>query len=160
VRQRHFPGANNKFRNTKLSLGHKEGDKSGWRFGNTALIYAVYDEKLTDDVITDTQRSRNGIINLLNNINPNYIASIQLILLVYHTTKQIPPKNAPCHFARVSYNVCRTRIQSLCRMDSQLFLFHSFRAFMLKGVIYNCLLVSPWWPELQHRQPYSTFRIK
>jgi hypothetical protein len=124
VRQSDFSGANNNFR-------------------NTALIYAVYDEKLTDDVITDTQRRRNGIISLLNNINPNYIAIIQLILRVYQTTKQIPPQSAPCHFARVSYNECRTLIQSLCGMVVQSFLFQSFRAFMLKGVIHNCLPVSP-----------------
>jgi len=53
-----------------------------------------------------------------------------------------------------------TLIQSLCGMDIHSFLFHVFRALMLKGVTRNCLLVSPWWTELQYKQHYSTHRLK
>jgi len=100
-----------------------------------------------------------GIISLLDNVNPKYMAIIQLILGVFtqqskYRHRMLNALSIECHLMNSTLN------QSLCGMDIQSFLFHAFRALMLKGVIHNCLLVSPWWPELQYKQSYSTHHLK
>jgi hypothetical protein len=72
----------------------------------------------------------------------------------------MPPQYAQCYFARVSFYVCWISDPILRAMDIQSFLFHTFRAFMQKGVIHNCLFVSPWWSELQHKQTYNPYNLK
>jgi hypothetical protein len=52
-------------------------------FRNTVLIYVVFDMKLTDAVITNTQWYYNRIISLLSNINLKHMTIIQQLLRVY-----------------------------------------------------------------------------